>query len=162
MTTRPRSARSSRRCRPPWPDRLLTEHGFDHGKGPPAQGGLFCTGAGMSDDLEALKTETAAALAAATDLRAWDAVRVGVLGKNGSLTGLLKELGKASPDERRARGAALNALKDKLMAAVEARRVELEAEALDARLAAERLDVTLPPRPITAGLIHPISRTMEE
>ncbi|CAH2599968.1 phenylalanine--tRNA ligase subunit alpha [Rhodovastum atsumiense] len=116
----------------------------------------------MSDDLQALKSETEAALAAATDLRAWDAIRVGVLGKSGRLTGLLKELGRLSAEERRERGAALNRLKEELTALVEARRLDLEAAALDARLAAERIDVTLPPRPSATGLIHPISRTMDE
>ena len=116
----------------------------------------------MSDDLDTLRTETDAALQAAADLREWDAVRVGVLGKNGRLTGLLKELGRASPEERRERGAALNRLKDDLAARIEARRAALDAAALDARLAAERIDVTLPPRPSPAGLIHPISRTAEE
>jgi phenylalanyl-tRNA synthetase alpha chain len=116
----------------------------------------------MSDDLLALKTETDAALAAAADLRAWDAVRVGVLGKSGRLTTLLKELGKASPDERRQRGAALNRVKEELTVAIEARRTALEEAALEARLASERIDVTLPPRPTPSGLIHPISRTMEE
>jgi len=116
----------------------------------------------MTDDLLALKTETDAALAAAGDLRAWDAVRVAVLGRSGSLTGLLKELGKVAPEERRARGAALNELKEALTAAIDARRASLEEAALEARLASERMDVTLPPRLSPAGLIHPISRTMEE
>jgi phenylalanyl-tRNA synthetase alpha chain len=116
----------------------------------------------MTDDLLALKTETEAALAAAADLRAWDAVRVGVLGRGGSLTALLRDLGKTPPEQRRERGAALNRLKDALTEAIEARRVALENAALDARLAAERIDPTLPPRPAPAGLIHPISRTMEE
>jgi phenylalanyl-tRNA synthetase alpha chain len=116
----------------------------------------------MTDDLLALKSETDAALQTAADLRAWDAIRVAVLGKNGSLTGLLKELGKTAPEQRRERGQALNQLKDSLSDAIEARRRELETAAMDARLAGERLDVTLPPRPATAGLIHPISRTMEE
>ena len=116
----------------------------------------------MSDDLDALKQQTGADLAAAADLRAWDAVRVGVLGKSGSLTTLLKELGKVAPELRRERGAALNRLKDELAAAIEARRVVLEEAALEARLAAEQIDVTLPPRPRPTGLIHPISRTMEE
>jgi phenylalanyl-tRNA synthetase alpha chain len=121
----------------------------------------------MTDDLAALQAETAAALAAASDLRAWDAVRVGVLGKSGLLTALLKDLGKAPPEQRRARGAALNALKESLAALIEARRAALEAAALDVRLAAERLDVSLPPRPAAPaaphpGLIHPISRTMDE
>jgi phenylalanyl-tRNA synthetase alpha chain len=87
---------------------------------------------------------------------------VAVLGKNGRLTRLLKELGRASPEERRERGAALNRVKDALAAAIEARRTALDAAALDARLAAERMDVTLPARHRPQGLIHPISRTMEE
>ncbi len=116
----------------------------------------------LAPDLLALKTETDAALAAAKDLRAWDAIRVAVLGKNGTLTGLLKELGKTPPEQRRERGAALNQLKDALSGAIESRRAALEDAALDARLAAERLDPSLPPRPVRAGLIHPISRTMEE
>jgi phenylalanyl-tRNA synthetase alpha chain len=116
----------------------------------------------LAPDLLALKTETDAALAAATDLRAWDSVRVAVLGKNGSLTGLLKQLGKTAPEERRERGAALNHLKDALSSAIEGRRAALEDAAMDARLASERLDPSLPPRPARTGLIHPISRTMEE
>ena len=116
----------------------------------------------MSDDLEALRDATIASLDAASDLRAWDTVRVGVLGKSGALTGLLKELGKTAPELRRERGAALNRLRDELTAAIEARRVTLDAAAMDARLAAERIDMTLPPRPETPGSIHPISRTLEE
>lgn len=119
------------------------------------------------DDLAALQADTAAQLAAARDLRAWDAVRVGVLGRSGSLTGLLKGLGAVPAEQRRERGAALNRLKTALEAAIEARRLVLEDAALEARLAAERLDVTLPPRPhppagAEQGAIHPISRTMEE
>jgi phenylalanyl-tRNA synthetase alpha chain len=116
----------------------------------------------MTDDLAALEAQTDAALAQAADLRAWDAVRVGVLGKSGRLTALLKELGRLSPDERRTRGAALNAAKQTLESAIEARRAALESQALDARLAAERLDVSLPPPLRAPGTIHPISRTMEE
>jgi phenylalanyl-tRNA synthetase alpha chain len=116
----------------------------------------------MSDDLAALKAETNAALAAASNLRTWDAIRVSVLGKNGKLTALLRELGKASPEQRRERGAALNQLKEQLAAAIENRRVELENAALDAQLAGEKLDVSSPPAPGASGLIHPISRTMQE
>ncbi len=116
----------------------------------------------MTDDLSSVQAETEAALATATDMRAWDAVRVSVLGKAGRLTELLKGLGKTAPELRRERGAALNQLKDALTAAIEARRTVLEAAALDAKLAAERMDVTLPARPAQTGSIHPISRTMEE
>ncbi|MDE2517059.1 MAG: phenylalanine--tRNA ligase subunit alpha [Rhodospirillales bacterium] len=116
----------------------------------------------MTDDLAVLQAETETALADAADLRALEAVRVAVLGKSGRLTALLKALGAAAPEERRARGAALNLAKDAITAAIEARRAALEAAALDARLSAERLDPSLPPAPGPAGLIHPISRTIEE
>ncbi len=116
----------------------------------------------MTDDLAALRAETDAALAGAADLRALDAVRVAVLGKSGRLTALLKELGRLGPEERRERGATLNRLKTELEQAIETRRAVLAAAELEARLAAERIDVTLPPRPAPAGLIHPITRTMEE
>ena len=121
----------------------------------------------MSDDLANLQTETEAALAAAADPRALDAVRVATLGKNGALTALLKGLGAMAPDERRTRGAAVNALKTVLEAAIEQRRVALDAAALEARLLAERLDVSLPARPFPpagadSGAIHPIARTIEE
>jgi phenylalanyl-tRNA synthetase alpha chain len=121
----------------------------------------------MSDDLQALRAETEAALAAAADLRALDAVRVAVLGKSGSLSGLLKGLGAVPADQRKERGAALNRLKAEVEALLDARRTALEAEALDARLRNERADVSLPPRPFAPGAaadggIHPISRTVEE
>ena len=116
----------------------------------------------MTDDLSVLRDGTEAALAQATDLRAWDAIRVGTLGKQGTLTLLLKSLGKASPEERRERGAALNRLRDELGAAFESRRVTLERAEIDAKLAAERIDVSLTPPPLPQGLIHPISRTIEE
>ncbi len=116
----------------------------------------------MNDDLDALKTSTDAALAEAQDLRAWDAVRIAVVGRNGSLTSMLRDLGRTSPEQRRDRGAALNRLKDALTTAIEARRAELEDAALDQRLQAEQIDPTLPPRPREAGLIHPITRSMEE
>ena len=116
----------------------------------------------MTDDLDTLRAETSAALVASPDLRAWDAVRVGVLGKQGRLTALLKELGKVPHDVRRERGAMLNVLKDDLTRMVEARRTDLEAAALDARLASERMDPTLPPLPHQPGAIHPLTRTMEE
>jgi len=120
------------------------------------------SGAAMAADLQALKDETDAALTAAADLRAWDAIRVAVLGRNGRLTGLLRDLGKTPPEQRRERGTALNQLKDLLTAAIDARKQALESAALDDRVASERIDVTLPPRPREGGLIHPISRTMEE
>jgi phenylalanyl-tRNA synthetase alpha chain len=116
----------------------------------------------MDDDLENLRSLAITGAEAASDLRGLDALRVNMLGKSGSVTNLLKELGRTAPDQRRIRGAALNDLKDEIGAAIEARRVALEAAAVDARLAAERMDVSLPPAPEPVGSIHPISRTLEE
>ncbi|MCA3247350.1 MAG: phenylalanine--tRNA ligase subunit alpha [Tagaea sp.] len=113
-------------------------------------------------DLAALETEIAAKIAAAASPDALDAVRVEALGKKGRVTELMKTLGALSPDERKARGAALNALKETLAARLDARKAALDAAALDARLAAETVDVTLPPRPREDGRIHPISQTIDE
>ncbi|RYY09102.1 MAG: phenylalanine--tRNA ligase subunit alpha, partial [Alphaproteobacteria bacterium] len=116
----------------------------------------------MTDDLSALRAETETALAGAEDLRAWDAIRVGTLGKQGKLTLMLKSLGSATPEERRERGAELNRLKGELTTLIETRRGTLERAEIDAKLAAERIDVSMPPPPKPQGLIHPISRTIEE
>ena len=114
----------------------------------------------MTDDLEALLAETDTALAEATDLRAWDTIRVSVFGRNGKMTALMRDMGKIPADQRRDRGAALNRLKDALTDAIEGRRRALESAELDARIATESIDPTLPPRPCGSGLIHPISRTI--
>ncbi|GAN61946.1 phenylalanine--tRNA ligase subunit alpha [Acetobacter indonesiensis] len=116
----------------------------------------------MSDDLEILRQEVLSELTGAADMRAWDAIRVGTLGKSGRLTALLKALGKMAPDERKARGVALNRLRDDLTRAIEDRGQVLEAAALEARLVAERVDVSLPPPPAAQGFIHPIARAVEE
>jgi phenylalanyl-tRNA synthetase alpha chain len=121
----------------------------------------------MTDDLSALRAETEAALAAAPDLRTLESLRVGVFGRAGSLSGLMKTLGGLPAEARKERGAALNLLKAEIEALLETRRTALEEAALEARLRAEREDITLPPRPFapgtaTEGGIHPISRTVEE
>ncbi len=115
-------------------------------------------------DLSALREQTLAAIAAAADEPALEAVRVAALGKKGSISALLATLGKMSPDERRTAGAAINALKDEATEAITARRAVLKAAALEARLKAESLDVTLPVRPagIETGRIHPISQVIDE
>jgi phenylalanyl-tRNA synthetase alpha chain len=115
-------------------------------------------------DLSALREQTLLAIAAASDEPALEAVRVAALGKKGSISALLATLGKMSPDERRTAGAAINALKDEASEAIAGRREVLKAAALEARLKAESLDVTLPVRPagIESGRIHPISQVIDE
>jgi phenylalanyl-tRNA synthetase alpha chain len=115
-------------------------------------------------DLAALKLETLAAIAAASDESTLEAARVAALGKKGSISAVLATLGKMSPDERRSAGAAINALKDDVTEALASRRALLRAAALENRLKADALDVTLPVRPasIVAGRIHPISQVLDE
>ncbi len=112
--------------------------------------------------LARLVAETTRAIEGAADLRALDALRVAVLGKSGSLTAMLKALGGLEPERRRAEGAALNAARDAIGGAIEARRAAIAREALATRLASERVDVTLPPPPPPPGTLHPVSRTVDE
>ena len=115
-------------------------------------------------DLAKLESEVLAAIAAAPDEAALEAVRVGALGKKGTISALLATLGKMSPEQRKTEGAAINAAKDKVTQALTMRRDVLKNAALDARLASETIDVTLPLRdtPADQGRIHPISQVMDE
>ncbi|HET7608717.1 MAG TPA: phenylalanine--tRNA ligase subunit alpha [Gammaproteobacteria bacterium] len=101
-----------------------------------------------------------AAVRAAEDLAALDAVRVQFLGKKGVLTAQLRELGKLPPEEIRAAGKAINDAKSALTAAIDSRRDALEARALEATLKAEALDVTLPGRGAVPGQLHPVTRSL--
>ncbi|MDB5568681.1 MAG: phenylalanyl-tRNA synthetase, alpha subunit [Tardiphaga sp.] len=115
-------------------------------------------------DLQTLQTEILAAIAGASDEAAIEAVRVGALGKKGSISALLSTLGKMSPEQRKTEGAAINLAKDVVTQALTARRDILKSAALDARLASETIDVTLPLRDSAAeqGRIHPLSQVMDE
>jgi phenylalanyl-tRNA synthetase alpha chain len=114
------------------------------------------------DTLESVRSALLAAIEAAANVEAIEALRIAELGKKGRITALMRGLASLSSEERRAKGAALNLLKEEIVAALERRRNELEEAALDARLASERIDVTLPPRPESPGFIHPISQTIDE
>jgi phenylalanyl-tRNA synthetase alpha chain len=115
-------------------------------------------------DLTALEQEISGAIAAAVDEAALEAVRVAALGKSGSVSALLKTLGAMTPDERKQQGPLLNGLKDRVTAALAARREALKGAALDQRLNTETVDVTLPVRepPAEIGRVHPISQVMDE
>ena len=115
-------------------------------------------------DLAALEKETLAAIAAASDEASLETVRVAALGKKGSISELLKTLGAMSPDERKEKGPLINGLKDRVNDALLARRTALKDAALDARLATEKVDVTLPVRESgnARGRIHPISQVIDE
>jgi phenylalanyl-tRNA synthetase alpha chain len=115
-----------------------------------------------ADGLEALRTELTSSIATVGHLAALDELRVAALGKKGRITDMMKTLGTLSPDERKARGAALNVLKDEIAAAIDARQKILSAAAMSEKLARESIDVSLSPRPQGEGRIHPISQTIDE
>jgi phenylalanyl-tRNA synthetase alpha chain len=115
-------------------------------------------------NLEALESSLLAEIASAGDEPAIEAVRVSALGKKGSISELLKTLGAMTPEERQTKGPAINGLKNRVTEALTARKAELKDVAITARLAAEKVDVTLPVRqsPAERGRIHPISQVIDE
>ena len=113
-------------------------------------------------DIAALQSEILAQVSAAADEAALEAVRVNTLGKKGSVSALLATMGKLSPEERKVQGPLFNGLRDTVTEAIAARKIALTDAALDARLAGETLDVTLPARSENSGSIHPISQVLDE
>jgi phenylalanyl-tRNA synthetase alpha chain len=118
----------------------------------------------LDETITGLRAELSAAIAAAGDADAVEAVRVAALGKKGSVSALLATLGQMQPDERKTAGAVINGLKTEIAAMIEERAATMRAEALEARLASERVDVTLPvaPPPTATGRIHPVSQVIDE
>jgi phenylalanyl-tRNA synthetase alpha chain len=108
---------------------------------------------GYLDDIQAAESEDAL-----------EEVRLHSLSRKGTISSLLGTLGRMTPDERRVMGPAINGLKDRVTQAITARREVLKSRALDARLASEAVDVTLPVRlgPVAEGRIHPVSQIMDE
>jgi phenylalanyl-tRNA synthetase alpha chain len=115
-------------------------------------------------DLPRIEADVMAAVARAADLAELDSVRVAAVGKKGSISELLQKLGSLPAEQRREFGQSVNAVKSRVTAALDDRKAALEAAALDARLASERADATLPVRPGAAseGRIHPISQVLDE
>lgn len=113
-------------------------------------------------NLESTERDALARVAGAIDETALEAVRVDLLGKKGSISELLKSLGAMSPDERKTFGAAVNAMRDRVTAQIAKRKSTLGDMALEAKLASERIDVTLPARPELSGRIHPVSQILDE
>jgi len=113
-------------------------------------------------DTVSLERQILESISAASDETALEGVRVSALGKKGSVSELLKTLGGMSPDERKANGPLFNTLRDRVTDAIAARKSELANAALNARLASERIDVTLPVRPEPQGTIHPVSQVLDE
>jgi len=112
-------------------------------------------------DIEILTRSALAEIGAAADLDALDALRVSLLGKSGSITGQLKQLGALPPEQRKAAGEHINRAKDAVAEAIAARKAVLEEAAFAERLAKERFDISLPGRGNGVGNLHPVARTLE-
>ena len=116
----------------------------------------------MVSDLEQLRADLLAAIAASATLDALEAVRVAALGKAGRVTALLKTLGGMSPDERQVQGPRIQGLREAVTTAIATRKGALDRAELDARLARETLDMTLPAALTPQGSVHPVSQVMDE
>ncbi|HIX43676.1 phenylalanine--tRNA ligase [Kurthia sp. 3B1D] len=116
----------------------------------------------MQEQLAQLKAEVLEKIAAAQDLKQLNDVRVAYLGKKGPITDLLKGMGKLPQEERPKMGALVNETRAQVQEVLDARKVELEAAALDAQLESETIDVTLPGRTVKVGNHHPLTRIIEE
>ncbi len=113
------------------------------------------------ENLQRLAEEAQEAIAVADNVAALDDVRVRYLGKKGSVTGLLKSLGKLSAEERPKAGAEINVVKQALQQAINDRKTTLEKIAIEQKLSSEKIDVTLPGRGDCPGGLHPVTRTLE-
>jgi phenylalanyl-tRNA synthetase alpha chain len=113
-------------------------------------------------DLDRMSEEMIARIDAASDLAALEAERVGALGKQGSITALLKTLGGMGAEQRQTEGPRIHTLRERVTDALAARKAALEAADVEQRLATERLDMTLPVRTGPQGSVHPVSQVMDE
>lgn len=113
-------------------------------------------------DIETLQTELITAIDSASTLEALEAVRVSALGKQGSVSALLKTMGGMSTEERQTQGPIINGLRESITSALAAKKAELETAELNRRLATERIDMTLPAPDAPRGTIHPVSQVMDE
>ncbi len=113
-------------------------------------------------DLTHIKDDALARIEGAGDAQALEALRVEFLGKQGSISALLKTLGKMTPEERQSEGPKIHGARQAVQDALDARKGDIEAAELDRRLASETLDLTLPAPETPCGSVHPVSQVMDE
>ena len=116
----------------------------------------------MMTDIATLQTELMAAIDSADTLDALEAVRISALGKQGSVSALLKTMGAMSPDERQTQGPIINGLRESVTAGLAGKKAALETAELNRRLASEYVDMTLPAPETPRGTVHPVSQVMDE
>lgn len=116
----------------------------------------------MQDRLKELQTEAIGLIDAASDLKQLNDVRVAYLGKKGPITEVLRGMGKLSEEERPKMGALVNEVRESISSKIEEKQSKLEADVINAKLASEKIDVTLPGRPVRQGNHHPLTHIIEE
>jgi len=116
----------------------------------------------LSNDISQLLAEASKAISTCDDLKQLDSIRVAFLGKKGSLTQLLQGLGKLPAEKRREAGQQINSVKQDVQGLIETRKQDLQQQALNASLAADTIDVTLPGRGPISGGLHPVSQTIAQ
>ena len=113
-------------------------------------------------DIATLQTDLMGAIDSADTLDSLEAVRIAALGKQGSVSALLKTMGSMSPEERQTQGPIINGLRESITSALASKKADLETADLNRRLASERVDMTLPAPETPRGTIHPVSQVMDE
>ena len=113
-------------------------------------------------NIATLQTDLMGAIDSADTLGSLEAVRIAALGKQGSVSALLKTMGGMSPEERQTQGPLINGLRESITSALAAKKADLESTELNRRLATERVDMTLPTPETPRGTIHPVSQVMDE
>jgi phenylalanyl-tRNA synthetase alpha chain len=116
----------------------------------------------MMTDIATLQTDLRGAIDSADTLDSLEAVRIAALGKQGSVSALLKTMGSMSPEERQSQGPVINGLRESITSALASKKADLETADLNRRLASERVDMTLPAPETPRGTIHPVSKVMDE
>jgi phenylalanyl-tRNA synthetase alpha chain len=116
----------------------------------------------MMTDIATLQTDLMGAIDSADTLDSLEAVRIAALGKQGSVSALLKTMGSMSPEERQTQGPIINGLRESITSALAGKKADLETADLNHRLASERVDMTLPAPEAPRGTIHPVSQVMDE
>ena len=116
----------------------------------------------MMTDIATLQTDLMGAIDSADTLDSLEAVRITALGKQGSVSALLKTMGSMSPEERQTQGPIINGLRENITSALASKKADLETADLNRRLASERVDMTLPAPEAPRGTIHPVSQVMDE
>lgn len=116
----------------------------------------------MQERLKELQTEALGKIEQSTNLKELNDIRVAYLGKKGPITEVLRGMGKLSAEERPKMGALVNEVREEIASKIEAKQQQLEAAAINEKLAAETIDVTLPGRPVKVGNHHPLTRVIEE